>query len=234
MSDVLQKRKKIYNIKNKELKELREELNENKPVMEQMHELMQEITSVIDSIYIDKFYSCEAIEYLVSIVEKQDYNVYTIPLTLYGNSKSLFCKRKYTLTFMTTDEEKAIEEINNKFSKVITTDEEYEIQEKYLKEKSDNYIQIDVSNNSSKNLISYVENNSDYNKSDTKASYSNIVDEKYKYIIGYMNEVANYSLANLSKVSLDELYIIADLYIKELRGGNHERSKCKTKSNKNN
>ena len=195
--------------------------------------LVQEKADLLGVSYIDKDISFQVIAYLVSQIEKVSYHYVESEIILY---ETVFHRNltyaspvEYKLAYLVQEgkETLAYEEINKRF-KIKISDLDYYAGSKQLENPSEYYIQLAYFKDKDRDKICYQYKNSICISSSSSNRYgfdSCICDERYSYIVDFMNEVVHYRLdkEDLS-ISLDEMMMLADNFIqsyKECKSGKH-------------
>lgn len=180
--------------------------------------------------------SFQVIAYLVSQIEGVNYQKGEDEITLYAHA----CYAKivypypvsYKLAYLVQDSEKDIasEEIKMKFQlrkrRDLLKDCDYYAISKQLEIPSEHYIQLACFKDFD-NKIAYRYKNSIWISEHTYSTGIDafICDERYYYIIDFMNEVVNYRLEKENfTVSLDEMMQLADAFVLKYRVNRNGKS----------
>lgn len=237
----LEKQNKLYREKKHELEDLKEELKKYKSSKpkenrfneipdekeldynKRIKELSKEYYSVLLSRYLDLDISTQALAYLLSKVEQQEYIVKEFKTKLYrptypSYSNPQYCEPEeftYNICYLVkeTNEEEAKQELEKKYTKK----EDYFKVNKYLKIPSENYIQIAYyKGNKQGKRIEYTYNNC-VSITDIPDTFivSSLCDERYEYIIDYIEKIIEHKLEQpKGQITLEEMKQIADEFVK--------------------
>ena len=193
--------------------------------------LEQERVNLLGVSYIDKDVSFQVIAYLVSQIEKVSYhcveNEITLYETVFHRNLTYASPVKYKLAYLVQDgkETLAYEEVNKRFQ-IKISDKDYYAGSKQLMNPSEHYIQLAYFKGKDEDRICYRYKNSIWISSSSSSRYgfdSCICDERYSYIVDFMNEVVHYRLGKEDlSISLEEMMMLADTFIqnyKECKSG---------------
>lgn len=180
--------------------------------------------------YINKKDSFSAISYLVSKMEGIDCSVLEIPIMLYEQNivdgKGSF--QEYVLACLVFDDNKelALDEIKKRFSCEFISNSSLvygNMVNSFLSVPSDNYIQLAYYKKDEESKdIRYSYDDKDFSVTDSKEKFisSKICDERYFYIIDYINNVIGYRLDKYDDINFFEMRLLADVYVKNHKKNN--------------
>ncbi len=180
--------------------------------------------------YINKKDSFSAISYLVSKMEGIDCSVLEIPIMLYEQNivdgKGSF--QEYVLVCLVFDDNKelALDEIKKRFSCEFISNSSLvygNMVNSFLSVPSDNYIQLAYYKKDEESKdIRYSYDDKDFSVTDSKEKFisSKICDERYFYIIDYINNVIGYRLDKYDDINFFEMRLLADVYVKNHKKNN--------------
>lgn len=183
--------------------------------------------------YINREDSFKVISYLVSQIEKASYHYVESEITLYETvfhrNLSYASPVEYKLAYLVQEgkETLAYEEINKRF-KIKISDLDYYAGSKQLENPSEYYIQLAYFKDKDRDKICYRYKNSICISSSSSSNRygfdSCICDERYSYIVDFMNEVINYRLDKKDlSISLDEMMMLAEQFVKKYRENNSKK-----------
>ena len=228
----LKKQNELFNIKKNEIKKLEEELKTlQKLYQNKINQKYEEQQKIADLKYVNIKDSTEAIAYLVSLVKSKNYIVKEFKTKIY--TQDIFSRSKvkpvledYTIVYIVdkNKEKQALKELKERFEMHDDIEEKYLDRNDYLKIPSDHYIELAYYKDHDPKQI-YYDRIIHVNDRYSFASESKICDEKYAYILDYMDSVLNYKINNKNyEITLDEMKGLAHTFCKE-----HFKSKVKMK-----
>lgn len=221
----------------KKLIEIRKLYEEKRRIVEDYDNRIElailEREKIMNAQYVDRESSFKAISYLVSNIEGEDYHVVKVPVKLFEkkvlNNYVGIVPVDYELSCLVRDgcEEEAIKEIRDRFAikpsmgNFYSYDDYCEIN-KFLNMPSDNYVQL-----------AYYKPKEDgksifYNRSNELCIKSlpvyqldsKICDERYGYIVDYMNTVVDTGLWVVGfEVDDKGMRILADMFVNSYKKG---------------
>lgn len=179
--------------------------------------------------YINKKDSFSAISYLVSKMEGIDCSVLEIPIMLYEQNiidgKGSF--QEYVLACLVFDNNKelAIDEIKKRFSCEFINNSSLvygNMVNSFLSVPSDNYIQLAYYKKDEESKDIRYSYDKDFSVINLKGKFiaSKICDERYFYIIDYINNVIGYRLDKYDDINFFEMRLLADVYVKNHKKNN--------------
>ena len=225
---------KIYSDKIIEMIRIREQK------ISELYRKKSEIEKLIKSIKKEKnnilynscYFNCDdsfrAILYLVCLIEKEEYSIRKIPAILYEpryfpGTGVLDVEYNYYFIILTKNDNKNIKNIlDDKFGNFRGQRSDF----KSLFAPNDDYVIIACLEEGFDNRICYMVG-SDYNLG---GDISYICDDRYKYIVDYMDTVVDYKLdkSNL-EVTFDEMKALADKFAINYSNGNSIKKKSRMK-----
>ena len=210
-----EKQKEVYSEYQNEKVNLQKGFEDSKKKYEEkIQELKKIQQSILNIQYVSLKDSQEAIARLISLIEEKDYVVKEFTTKLYYPKyymKNLISKHHgedyYIHYAVDKDKEHEAErDLRERFEPMA-----WELNDRYLSIPSDNYIQLAYYKDTDVKKIYYTNRNVfDVNTYPNFGLESKICDERYHYILDYMDSVVKYKLDQKDfNISLDEMKILA-------------------------
>lgn len=215
--------------KEQEILELRMKKSE---IEEKIKNINEEKDKIYGACYLDCYDSFRAISYLVSMVEGEDYCIKEMPCQL-RDSSFIFNDIYYDYNFIFLIKNGTDDVLRKEWNELLIKFEDEDDNFKYLFEPSDKYVQIACLIRGFKGDIYYKKGvNFCVGNYNTRGEYSTICDERYNYIIDYMDTVVDYRLSKPDlEVTFDEMKVLALKFVKNYkkRYGNETKRRVRSK-----